>query len=743
MRQRIEMWFAHGRGPLGAILCLYLLLGFTYSIVVPLAETPDESEHFRYLQYIANSGDLPVMVPVYEENVTIEAHQPPLHYLVGAGLTRWLGLDDLNTADNPPANSCFSFEPDDPGRKNAYLHTAAEWPPQKDLYRAFMLMRWLSVVMGALTVALAYRLGRQVYPADARVAVIAAGLLAFNPQFIFITSSLNNDVPTTLIGAAVVSFAITAIAKPQVRYFVILGILIGLGILTKFATLALWPIAMLAAGWPLVLYAHGRVWPSAKAVPFPSWRSFTLPISLVLSLPMLVAGWWYWRNFQLYGDPLMWEVTLAAKGAVIARDGALTLADLWHFVWFHFQSYWLWFGWLNIKAPGWVYAVLTVVVFTAVLGLGRMLWQWRQHPQINWIALGVLSLAPAGIYASLLQYIQTINWTGYQGRLAFAAAAPLAVLLALGLRELWGTRASLGLTGGLLVLATTAVPLILWPAYPRPDIYQPPLDNARTCLRFASGLQVEAVAVPEETTPAGTLPVTVYGYGLADTADSHSLTVRLRGRDGRIVAENSQALSWAAREVLSTTLDLPVAADAQPVRGTLEVGLRDEAGGWQAATSATGRVLDVPLGITAVKVAPREPFQPQPQVTVTNAYFGGQLQLIGYDWRMAEEQILITLYWQAIAPISRDYTTFVHAQAADGTIVAQNDAQPQDGQYPTSVWRVGEIVADTKQLPLTAWPSEPEGQLLVGAYEWATLERLSVTDEVGEPWPDAVYPLPR
>ena len=96
------------------ILVIYIVLGVAYSIVIPLAETPDESEHFRYMQAIARSGELPVMLPEREANLTLEAHQPPLYYLMGSALT---GRLDLDPGDNLPDNPCFSFEPDDPGRK--------------------------------------------------------------------------------------------------------------------------------------------------------------------------------------------------------------------------------------------------------------------------------------------------------------------------------------------------------------------------------------------------------------------------------------------------------------------------------------------------------------------------------------------------------------------------------------------------------------------------------------------------
>ena len=56
------------------------------------------------------------------------------------------------------------------------------------------------------------------------------------------------------------------------------------------------------------------------------------------------------------------------------------------------------------------------------------------------------------IYASLLRYIQTINWTGYQGRLAFAAAVSIAMFIALGLVALGGKKLALGIAGGLLTI---------------------------------------------------------------------------------------------------------------------------------------------------------------------------------------------------------------------------------------------------------------------------------------------------
>ncbi len=705
------------------ILAAYIALAVAYSIVIPLAETPDESEHFRYLQSIANSGELPVMQPEREANVTIEAHQPPLYYLVGAAL---FGGMDLDPADNPPDNPCFSFEPDDPGRKTAYLHNSEEWPPRRDLYRAFQMMRWLSVLMGAATIWLAYIIGRQAAPTLPWFAPAMAAMLAFNPQFIFITASVNNDVPTTMLGAAIVALSVIAIARPRPSAYILLGIISGLGILTKFALIAFWPLALAAAVWPAL---HMERHPFSLRFNFDGFTGRLLAVTVP---PLLIAGWWYLRNYRLYGDPLMWDVTLAAKGSVIARTGPFTLSDLAEFISLHFQSFWLWFGWLNIKAPDWVYGLFLLFCLIAAAGMVR--WLLKRNVPVERPSLVINALAVLAIYASLLQYIQTINWTGYQGRLAFAALASISMFITLGLAAIGGKRLAAGIAAVLLVAATGALLLLLLPAYPRPTIYQPAQDLTRACARFEEGLQIEAADSALTVRPGESLPLTIYGYGLADTPHPQTISVQLRGANDQEAGQVTSDLHWHAGEVVAAAVELPVAPDAVPARAMIDVAVLDADGRNQSATSATGRVLEVPFTLQAAKIAPAEAFSPDPQFE-TAASFGDRLALIGYDVQWEEQGPAVTLYWQAQEKMAQDYTTFVHVLNGDGELIAQSDGQPTDGIYPTSIWDKAEIVADRKELTLPAGALQEEVQMVSGVYLLEDLQRLPVTDAAGQRQP--------
>jgi hypothetical protein len=91
----------------------------------------------------------------------------------------------------------------------------------------------------------------------------------------------------------------------------------------------------------------------------------------------------------------------------------------------------------------------------------------------------------------------------------------------------------------------------------------------------------------------------------------------------------------------------------------------------------------------------------------------------------ATSRARVTLYWQSIAPTQTDYTVFVHLLDASGAIVAQRDAPPRAGMYPTSLWETGEIIKDEYELQIPANARAPFS-LAIGMYSPITQQRLPI-----------------
>ena len=102
---------------------------------------------------------------------------------------------------------------------------------------------------------------------------------------------------------------------------------------------------------------------------------------------------------------------------------------------------------------------------------------------------------------------------------------------------------------------------------------------------------------------------------------------------------------------------------------------------------------------------------------------------------VSPQELRLNLLWQAEEEIETDYTVFVHL-ARDDTILAQDDSFPAGGYYPTSLWRVGDIVDDEHTLVLPEPYDAVKHQLIVGLYQLQTSHRLQVLDEADKPASD-------
>lgn len=690
-----SVWRGEGQPALSTLLALsslllfYFLWGMGYSHGrVPLAESPDELDHFQYIQLLSQTGQLPIMSPIARENETMEANQPPLFYATQALLLRLAGIETGERLDLPH-NACYSFAPPDLGRQTFYQHTTAELTPDNPPYTAFYTARLISLFMGAGVVLLTYAIGREIAPTKPTVALLAAGLVGLNPQFIFMMGSVNNDVLMALLGTAVLFLAIRGLRTPSIPLYATLGLLLGLGFLTKFALFAFWPLAVLSVlgGW----------WLQEKR-PRPRQSALTY-LALVLSLPPLVSGWLYLRNWGIYGDPLVWDVHLAAKGEQVLRTAPLMLTDLGQFAQVHFQSFWGLLGWLNVALLPWMYGILALFMVVAVGGLLTAV--YRPPTWLRWPELILLSMGVGAIYASLLRYIFTINWSGYQGRLAFAAIAGIGLLLAVGWLAMTPQKRGLWLLPWLFLLGVNGW---LWgwglpTAYPT-AVYAdhlPPMTPL--CLRAAPHFIVEGVEPPPQWVAGEPATVQLALWSMSGQGEMPA-QLNLQLADGTPIAQQPFTLAWSAEDRSSTAVQTvtltPTHALTHPAQLFLTLEIAE-----QELTSATGRLLTQPAVLGDSRLAPATPLRADfaQEAGIT---FGEKLTLLGYTLMPQGGAMRVRLYWQAEQPLTESYTTFLHATASDESTavpITQQDSPPLDPFYPTTQWQVGELVIEEKTIP--------------------------------------------
>jgi hypothetical protein len=164
---------------------------------------------------------------------------------------------------------------------------------------------------------------------------------------------------------------------------------------------------------------------------------------------------------------------------------------------------------------------------------------------------------------------------------------------------------------------------------------------------------------------------------------------------------------WLAGDLLRLESVVPVSAQVDgPVVAELWVGVR--AGGDtllpgpQGDTVSVGRVaVSTGVGCTMAGNVRQD--------------FGDEVRLVGY--RVTADGV--TLCWQALRPLSTDYTVFVHVLDEAGHPLATGDGPPRGGLYPTTAWAPGEQVEDPHALAVPAG-----ARIQVGLYHLADGARL-------------------
>jgi len=734
------------------ILPLFVVLGLAYAFVTPTLEAPDEIYHYDYIRALVNTGRPPVLE---EGGGRGFGHHAPFYYTVGALASFWVGENDLHLWPERK-NPFFGYRFGDVGRdnKNLYLHPDDDRFGSSDTWLGLRIVRALSVLMGAVTVWVIYRIGREVFPDRPEVAVGAAGLAAFIPEFLFISGAVNDDNGASLFGALAL-WAMMRILRhgPNARRCVGLGVALGLGWLSKLTVVALVPTAGLVVAW-VAWRAH-------------SWRSLLRWGLVVFGVAALFIVPWMARQIALYGDPTGTAREMTEWGL---RERPPSLADLGPDLYWLRTSFWGRLGYNQIPLSRWIYNLLDGITLLALVGLLRLTRPSPLAPRPSPLAIrnSQFAIRNSPLATLAIAFLFTLGPMVVRrflrpmpnfGRYLFPVLPSIVLFLFIGLAA-WLPRRrhphlALGLTAGMLALGTAGLVCFLAPAYARPPVYDAAtapepahrldwtyLEDGRPLARLR-GYDLDR----EVVVPGGTVRVTLYWEVLDETGENYVLFAQLFGREGVRVGQRDTypglghypTSFWRSGEVILDEVPIPVAADAvAPSRLRLDVGLYERETGERLAVVDGGGSPVAAATIGWLKLAATGGIA-GPGVS-TDYRLGDGVALIGYDLERRDDGLYLTLHWACLAPVERDYTVFVHLVGPDGLPASQADAPPVGGDYPTSLWSPGEIVLDGHLIPTEGLPPGTY-RLRVGMYLLETGERLPAADGAGAYLPDGAVPL--
>jgi Dolichyl-phosphate-mannose-protein mannosyltransferase len=314
-----------------------------YAAMLPLWEGYDEWAHFSVVRMVAHGDLLPSRDAAIPADVDVsvrsaprpwgasdpgprltayEALQPPLYYWLMAPLLRIFGSASLLTQ--------------------------------------VMALRLAAVLLASLSIPLIWNLARKV-----GVSPQAAAVVAVMPGFAFDVARVANDCLAVLLFTALLLLTVRR------AHWLLAGVVLGLGLLTKAYFLA-----------ALVLV-------------------FWMPRAVLVALA--VAGWWYIRNLWTTGtlsglseSVMLRHTSLPEMLRTIPRVPWRTAVDSILLSHLYFG------GWSSLTVRSWMYHLFYLVIAVAAVG---GVWAIRKNPALRPLAAVYAAFWLAQLYNVVLIYM--------------------------------------------------------------------------------------------------------------------------------------------------------------------------------------------------------------------------------------------------------------------------------------------------------------------------------------------------
>ncbi|MDX1520618.1 MAG: glycosyltransferase family 39 protein, partial [Anaerolineae bacterium] len=476
------------------ILAIFSLLTLYNSILLPLGEAADETDHYQYLRFVARTGHPPFTAAERDE-AGFKGGLAPLYYWITAWPVALIGEDtvpDVRRVDARPER----FIPGDGLGINHVLHTLDELWPWRGQPLAWHLGRFLSLPMGMVTIIATYLLAQRLFPTQPLIAVGAAAFIAVLPRFVISSAVINDDNLVFALTALLLLVQVIILqGDRRPRTFALFGGLFGLTLITKYFSLILIPtviFTLVVAGlkWQgrkvagsqgSRLQGAGRKWLGSKVAESQGSRlqgesskspvtddvnsdqiaqskqpkqfsilnsQFSILNSLLaflLSLALIAGPWftfivlrfnrvselgWIPGLAASLGEPQITEGLAGLLSGQVIRPPAATYS-LPEWLGLLYRSFWFEYGWMRLFAPTWVYLLFSIFLGLAIIGLIR-------SPKLSIIHYPLSISILLGLHVALFvlvvgaRYILSATIDTGQGRHLYPALPVIAIFISTG-----------------------------------------------------------------------------------------------------------------------------------------------------------------------------------------------------------------------------------------------------------------------------------------------------------------------
>ena len=240
---------------------------------MPLAVGFDAGGHLAYIEYLLELHALPTAAYGFS------TYHPPLFYVLTSAWVELFGADAGTGA----------------GR---------------------VVYRSLPFASGLANLWLTSSVARRLWPGQGlkpSLAIAAAGLLPMN---LYMSAYVSNEPMLAAWVSAALALATAILFAQRIRVVAVISLtgLLGAALLTKFTALGVAPV--------IAFFVALRYWWLDGRSP---GRALALFAAMAAGVAA-IAGWFYLRNWMLFGDPLVWNLDIPGEASWWMRPGFHTAA---------------------------------------------------------------------------------------------------------------------------------------------------------------------------------------------------------------------------------------------------------------------------------------------------------------------------------------------------------------------------------------------------------------------------------